>query len=301
MLGGFFDMAPLAATSASHTVLHDLLVKEKSITEQSDKNKIKNLIAGVENINQTYAAVYAESNCGKDLYYYNTKGQNETQNPNFTAGNHFVDFNKTFDCKTMAAEIEKNRLEFMKYYNGTLPIPTNTTTSPLRSIYAFVRSSSQCIPGNSLLNGDRILMMVFSDAVKENFAEVFGDVTKKADSEFKFLDAFLGKYNPKGAPMKQLKDYLAKNKNKYFSPTADVLKTKDRKQIKEMISFLDGLVKQPVFLNDKNFAKKAENLKKLEFDMETYLYQMDPSCMDALEWHEHEPGHKPHTYCSPKN
>lgn len=71
-----------------------------------------------------------------------------------------------------------------------------------------------------------------------------------------------------------------------------------RISVKEMISFLDGLVKQPAFVNDKAFAKKAENLKKLEYDMEKYLYQMDPNCMDALEWHEHVPGHNPIAFCS---
>lgn len=297
MLGGFFDMGPLATTAASQTVIHDLLVKEKKITESSEKNAVKNMINSVENINSTYAAVYAESNCGQSLYYYNTKGQPGTENKNLTPGNHFVDFDHTFDCKKMAGEIEKNRQAFMPYYNGTTPIPTNTSSSPLRNIYAFVRTNSQCLKPNSVLNGDRILMMVFSEGVKKNFATVFEDNIKKAETEFKKLDSFLAKYKPKGMPMKNFKDYFQKGKEKYFSPTAENLKNKDRKEIKAMISYLEGMVNQGIVKTDKAFAKNVEAIKKLKNNMENYLYQMNPECMDALEWHEFVPGHVPYAQC----
>ena len=171
MCSGFYDMGPLNSTDASQTVLHDLLVKEKMIENASEEAKIKNLISHVQNINQTWAAVYAEAKCGKNMYFYRTQGQSFSLDPNEDAGAHFVNFDKSFDCHKAEEDLKKVRVEFQKYYSGAIPVPTDTRTSPLRQIYAFVRSHSHCIKGNDLLNGDRILMMVFQKAVNENFAK----------------------------------------------------------------------------------------------------------------------------------
>ena len=72
MMSGFFDMAPLGNMPASQTVLHDLLSDEKNIEDASDKEKLKGLIAKATNINQTYASVYVQNQCGNNYYYTTT-------------------------------------------------------------------------------------------------------------------------------------------------------------------------------------------------------------------------------------
>lgn len=298
MVGGFFDMGPLNTTEASRDVLHDLLVKEKNICDSSDKNAVKRMIASVDNINDTYAAVYAENNCGKNYYYYNTKGVEDTENPHFKAGNHFVEFDKTFDCKMMKEEIDQKRIAYEKYYYGNKPIPTNTTTSELRQIYSFVRSNSQCLKESDRLNGDRILATIFFEDVKKNFASTFADTIKEANKEFKMWNKFLESYKPKGKDMLDFKNLFNSKKAKYFEPNMENLKTKNKMEIRGMISFLDGLANSKIVATNKDVKNKTDDLRKLKKLMEKYLYQMDPQCMDVLEWHEYKPNRPVTPYCT---
>lgn len=300
MCSGFFDMGPLNTTAASRTVLHDLLVKEKSMVEEADQKKLKRIIASVEHINQTYAAVYTEAACG-DMYYYNTKGikyegDQNADNVNYTAGNHYVNYNEKFDCKHAVADIEKNRKELIKYFYGSLPLPPNNASSPILKIYSFLRAHANCLKDNHILNGDRVGMLRFYDSIKDNFAEVFSELTTDATREFKLLENLSKNLKPISSEMKNFSKYLLNGKANFFPTDAATLKTKSRKDIMNMIAFLDGLKKQP-FTKDKNVAARMKNLKKLKNAMEIYLFQLNPSCMDFLEWHEHTPGTKPWTNC----
>lgn len=301
MCSGFFDMGPLNTTAASHAILHDLLVKEKSMVEEADQKKLKRIVASVQHINQTYAAVYTEAACG-DMYYYNTQGDGDytgeptTDNLNYSAGNHFLDFNKNFDCKGAAEDIEKNRKLLIKYYYGELPLPPNNAQSPVLKIYSFLRSHSKCLKENHILNGDRVGMLRFYDSVKDNFAEVFKELNQATLAEFKHLDNFTQKYKAKGKPMQDFIKYFQAGKSAFFSADAATLKTKSRKDIIKMISYLDGMVKQPM-ARDPKFTSKLKSLKKMRNAMETYLFQLNPNCMDFLDWHEHTPGWKPPTRC----
>lgn len=297
MVGGFFDMGPLNTTEASRDVLHDLLIKEKDICEESDKNSIKRMISSVDNINDTYAAVYAESSCGKNYYYYNTQGVEGTQNINYKPGSHFVEFDKTFDCKLMKTEIDQKRNLYEQYYKGYKEIPKNTSRSELREIYAYVRSNSQCISQTDVLNGDRILTTIFFEDVKKNFSSVFSSEIKAAEKEFNRWNNYMAKFVPKTTLGKDFKDYFQKNKDKFFVPTLENLKNKSRMDIRKMISFLDGVANHKIVSANADFKKNLTGLRKLKNAMEKYLHQMDPQCMDALEWHEYIPNSKPAAHC----
>jgi hypothetical protein len=293
MCSGFYDMGPLNTTEASQTVLHDLLVKEKSIVGSSEEAKVKNLISQVQNINQTWAAVYAEAKCGKNMYFYRTQGQSFSLDPNEDAGTHFVNFDKSFDCHKAEEDLKNVRAEFQKYFSGAVPVPADTRTSPLRQIYAFVRSHSHCIKANDLLNGDRILMMVFQKAVNENFAKVFQKELASAATEFKNLDALL-KSNPLPAKYKELKAYFDTKKGSF---SLDHFPQKSRAEVSKMISFLDGLKKQKVVISEPALQTKMQSLRSIQTGLEKYLYNLDPYCMNALEWHEVKAGEKPEAYC----
>ena len=299
MASGFIDMGPLNTTRASHAILYDLLVKQKAIEMEADQKKLKRLIAGVSDINQTYAAVYTKAACG-DMYYYNTMGNEydseRDDDPNFSQGNHFLDFNKNFDCESARSEIEKNRKALIPYFYGSIPLPKDGPNSPLMKIYAFIRSHAKCLQKNHVMNGDRVLMMRFYDGVKKNFAHTFSDISREALAEFKMLDNFTKNYKAKGAPMKEFEKYFQDGKSKFFETDEETLQTKSRKDINEMISYLDGLTKLPM-ARDVKFSENVKDLKRLKNAMETYLFQLNPDCMDFLEWHEFNPNWKAQPYC----
>lgn len=296
MASGFIDKGPLNTTEAAHTVLRDLLIKEKKMTQEADQKKLKRIIASVEHINQTYAAVYTDALCG-DMYYYNTKGSAhgvyESRNQddeNFKAGTHYVDFNKSFDCNSAQPNIEKYRKELIPYFYGKKPLPPNDDKSPVLKIYSYIRSHAHCLKKNHVMNGDRIGMLRFFEEIKQNFATTFADEITEANKGIVGIQKISGKDE-------DLKAYYSANRHKYFNPRGDVLKTKSRKDIMEMISYLDGLVKVPELKKSK-YAKDVNSLKKLRNAMETYLFQLNPNCMNFLSWHEYQPGVKKSYNCS---
>jgi hypothetical protein len=67
-----------------------------------------------------------------------------------------------------------------------------------------------------------------------------------------------------------------------------------------MISFLDGLKKQKVVISEPALQTKMQSLRSIQNGLEKYLYNLDPYCMNALDWHEVRAGEKPEAYCSIK-
>lgn len=285
LTAGFMDMGPLKTTEASHSVLNGLLLNEKALVAQSDAKKLKKAIQGIPNINVTLASVYTDAACG-DMLYYQTQGGSddyEAENPLFQSGTHFVDFDTNFSCKAMAPQIEQSRKQLMKYFYGSLPLPKDEPGSPIREIYAFLRNTAKCLPkGNHVLNADRIFLLRFYNEVKENFANTFKAEIGEANKEYVGLNDLM-KYSTDEA--KEMQAYIKKNKDKYFNPRLDSLKGKSRKEILDMISYLDGMVKLPM-ARDRRHAGKFNNLRKLRNAMDTYLFQLNPSCMNFMEWHE---------------
>lgn len=298
LASGFMDMGPLNTTTASHTVLSGLLIKEKSLIEEADQKKLKKAISSIEHINMTYASVYTEALCG-NMYYYNTDGNasdnNSPDNPLYSSGNHYLEFDENFNCDSMKAQIESARKEMIPYFYGRKELPKDGPDSPIRKTYSFLRKAEGCIKENHILNPDRVMLLRFFDEVKENFANVFADITTDSVNEFNSLkDLF--KIKPKDPDMLAAYTYFHSGKAKFFATNKETLKTKGRKEINEMISFLDGLTKQKAAKNP-NFSAKIKNLKRLKKAMSTYLFNMNPECMNFLEWHEVEPDYPPYAGC----
>lgn len=299
MASGFIDMGPLNTTRATHTVLEGLLTKEKDLIAQSNQTTLKRQIAAVQDLNSTYAAVYTEAACG-NMYYYNTDGNpyesGNDGSPLFTQGTHFVDYDKNFNCDAMAPDIEKARKDIIPYFYGSKPLPPDGPNNPIRGIYSFLRKAQKCIKPNHMLNPDRIMLLRFFEEVKQNFANVFSNEITEANKEIIYVKGS-AESKPASASKKALLAYYNANKGKYFNPRYDTLKGKSRKEINEMISYLDGLVKQPYYKEGKNY-QKVDALKKLRNAMDQYLFNMNPSCMNFLEWHEVVPGRNPGAYCN---
>jgi hypothetical protein len=287
-------MGPLNTTQASHTVLNGLLVKEKALILEADEKKLKRTIGSIENIGLTWSSVYTQSTCGS-MYYYKTEGSDSYENPLFTPGTHFVEFDSNFDCNSMKEQIETTRKELIPYFYGSKELPLDEPNSKIRQMYSFLRKAQHCIKEDHMLNPDRMFLLRFYSEVKENFANVFNDLNQESINEFNTLQKYFSK-KPTNPALVDAYNYFQKGKHKFFSLDKETLKTKNRKQINEMISFLDGLTKLKV-ANIPQFKDKTRDLRRMKNNMTAYLFEMHPSCMSFLDWHEVEPGYNPQTYC----
>ena len=122
------------------------------------------------------------------MYYYNTAGdayEGQTQdNPLYSSGNHFVEYDKNFSCNKMRVDIENARKELIPYYYGNKKFSKDGPNSPIRNMYSILRKAQGCIKGNHILNPDRVVLLRFFEEVKENFANVFEDITTSSSAEF---------------------------------------------------------------------------------------------------------------------
>ena len=306
MISGFIDMAPINTAEASHTILGGLLERESSLLAESNRNSLRRSLSLIENINQTYASVYIES-CNENLMYYiKNNYRDDSLNPSspYSGGTHFLNYDQNFSCTELAPQIRANKELFMQYYLGQIPVPADTANGPLRQLYSFARNTSQCTDSMWEMNGDRLLMMTFFDNVKKNFAKTFApEVVSAADEYRKIIDEMNSPslVNLWNLPvMSNLKAYMNAGGSKIFRPDAATLQGKSRMQIRQMIMQLDGISKHAA-MSVPGVARKFANLKVLQRKMETYLYQMNPRCMDFLEWHDYDPTYAPSPACGYNN
>ncbi len=309
MISGFIDMAPLNTTEATHTILGGLLERERSFTSETDRNRLRRGLAAIDNINQTYAAVYVEA-CGENLYYYNKNSSAEEHgvydahnsvapDPNFSPGTHFVNFDNAFSCARPPADLEQKRALIMDYYLGRRPIPADTAHGPLRALYSYARNNSRCLGKMPQFNGDRLLMLTFFENVKKNFALKWAQDISNANTEYSRLMREMRNTgtNQWDLPiMSGLKNYMEAGHSKVFLPNERTLAGKSRLQIRQMIAHLDGIQKHPA-MRIPGVRNRFQNLKRLQQKMETYLFQLNPNCMDFMSWHEHTPGVYPSASC----
>lgn len=76
----------------------------------------------------------------------------------------------------------------------------------------------------------------------------------------------------------------------FWAPTLSNISNKSRKQVLENITKLSSLTNHVFFNGAQDAAGQIRKLKGLENKMERYLNQLEPDCMNFLEWHEYIPG-----------
>jgi hypothetical protein len=281
LAAGFYDMAPLAATDASPGLMQDFLIQEKKIISIADENKLKKELEKLNYINQTFASAYVNGQCSNNMYYYNVDGRRHIE----PGGTHFVDFDESFTCKGKNNQFNEHLAVTLKYYNGSIPIPTNKSDNPIRSAYSFMRTNKRCFTENNhVLNPDRLLMLNFQEDVNQNFEKVYEPEIKSAKVDFQKISNFLNSSLDSNDPKKnQQRSVFNELKDKLFF---DDFKSKNRAQIRAMISSIESM--------KKTFdTSSLKGLADLERKMEIYLYQLNPNCMNSLQWHEHLPNYKP--------
>src|SRR5690606_24402932 len=95
---------------------------------------------------------------------------------------------------------------------------------------------------------------------------------------------------------KGLKSRIRDTKRSFWSPTVGNISNKSRSEILENIRVLSGLTND-LYFKDQPGSNKVKKLRNLENKMERYLHNLDPDCMDFLDWHEYLPEHTPTPRC----
>ena len=188
------------------------------------------------------------------------------------------------------------RLDLIKYFYGPKEIPGNTSKSELRDMYGLLRVQANCINTNHIMNPDRVLMMIFQGNVNANFEDNNLKLISDASQELALLEKTTEeayKKNPKDPNTLKLKKYLKDNRSKFFDNN---FQFKSRVEIREMIHFMEGLKDQNSSSSTPLREAQTRNLSRLKRGMEIYLFNLNPNCMDALEWHERL-GRKPAQKC----
>lgn len=308
LISGFIDMAPINTAKASSTILEDILKKERELLNKKDKKDLHDSLKLIENINQTFAAVYIEA-CNENLYYYRKDRLEDddienTSDPRFTPGAHYVNFDNTFNCQKKPADYLEKREKIKRYYLGYDPIPQDTAGGELRGLYKFARNNSQCLSRDPVFNGDRLLMMTFFENVKQNFSRTFKTEINEADAAYREIIASMKNpgFDRWDLPvLKDLKKTMLDHQSDYFKATNATITNKNRLQIRKMLMHLDTVLKHNALVIP-SVERKFRKLKVLREKMEIYLFQLNPNCMDFIEWHDAAPGYAPEAQCPrPRN
>lgn len=314
MVAGFHGSGPSIGKDATRDYLEDLLIKEEKIFSETEESEIKKSLNGLKNLNSTLAGIYLEA-CN-DVEYYLSREKRQTPEG-------YV-FDRTFDkVENLSCDSQKFKDDFkiaeesfLKYFNGELPIPVDTSSGDLRNIYNFARSKQHCIHEkypHSNLDPDKVGLILFYNGVKENFPAVFSKTINDAQRELDSLpqdlkdalDTDLGfvgwlyqssknKVSKAMGGDEKLKT-LHKDKNSFWLPTAHKLERASRKEVMENLSKMDAFLSHPAF-DIGTMANRVKNLNKLKIQMEKHLHEMDTDCMRFLPWHERT-NPPPSTFC----
>ena len=200
----------------------------------------------------------------------------------------------------MTGEYSRNNYIFRNYYSGLKDIPEQTTGTDLRNLYSLVRQNAQCF-NDGLMNGDRIGNLLFFHDVKKNFGKVFEQDIAEAMSELdelaKDVDIIKCSFFSSNKELYDLKKTIKDVKGNFWMPTEEEIGNKSRREVLANIKRLSSVTNHLYLNSDDGKKLKLDKLKNLENKMERYLHNLDPECMDFLDWHEYLPEHTPKPLC----
>ena len=141
-------------------------------------------------------------------------------------------------------------------------------------------------------------MLIFYENIKKNFTDMYSELIKKASTDFNAIDDYFSKNSPSTHNQIEIKSRIDQFKKDGLIPTATAIRNLDRKQLADMISTMNALTSyitnEP---SDSPIRTRGASLNNLLQPMQMDLYMLSPTCIDALEWYEYTPGHKPKARC----
>jgi hypothetical protein len=266
--------------------------------------------------------------CDDQGYYYSIAGKYDDVTGKLTGiekshGEFFVDRNS---CEFVAEDLIHQLSEYEQYFYGYRGIPKNTSSGPIRRIYNFIRQHEHCLKevNRSDVSGNKVGLLLFYNGVVDNFLHTFKDevaelpasepnlyhsTLSNIDREIREREAYMERFTPGmgEATLKQKAEELEKlktlkgeiksyardfNHNSYLTKDNEGV-YRDRFQLTKALSatqFMHMMVitRMGDSYNPKDFPELDKSWK---FSVKTdrHLHQLDPDCMNFLEWHERLP------------
>lgn len=291
IIAGFYDKGPKNNVPASSKLMKDLLVKASDILKKVDEKKLLEKIKGLSGLSSTFAGISVKLDCNEE-YYYSRNVEADKEGGKKVLKETFgkIDLScESAGVRKMLSEMSQVQLA---YFQGGRPIPEDTGRSELRNLYSKARHLSHCIPPGHDLDPNRLGLLLFYSGVKNNFFKVFSQEVAEAEAE---LNSFA-----QWAPSIGLEpDYLDEVKRAFF--TVETLDWKqiisDRGRLKTLSSKLTRITNELLTREGTKNSERTKNLVSFSSKLEKYLYRLDPSCMNFLDWHEAKEGHMPTPRC----
>lgn len=164
LIGGYEERAPLSVRPSGHTYLQDLMVRESQAVATSDANALRRLLTRINGIDMLYAAVWVQTpQCNAqtgefDAYYFRPT-------PLF-GGERFQTLSRA-ECAAAIEQAPAVRANLLRYYEGEIAIPTDTTRGEVRRLYNFLQGHSHCFtPEMQMPTWDTAFALLFWEDFK---------------------------------------------------------------------------------------------------------------------------------------
>jgi len=283
---GYSDAAPLTYVPKGAQYLKDMMLSEKKAEGVKNESDLKNLVNHFPSVQTNYSG--GGQVCKDKINYFYTKNR---------AGRTFASMetdNKSGFCdekvvKTLPSELDA-------YFNGTKELPKDTSSGPLRALYTAARQNATCLQKQSgFWNGDRAGLLLFFEGVKKNFVRS----VQTDDVDYAIANMNNDVKHASSKMDELIKTYMGKLKGLYI-PNEKNIATLTRKQLNQEMAKWDQTlgvlnnVRQYLSKTDQSNLKYVNQYHKM---LKKYLWDMDPACMDFMEWHEVDAEHRAHTRC----
>lgn len=217
LMAGSDASAAAEGRPAALKYLNDILLKTNELTKDAtEKSLEKKLNTLIPTLNQLNSSLYIDTN------------QCEAKNPNknffFSQAKGGLRKFSPEDCSKALDEYKKKEPEIRKYFNGDIEIPIETSGTPLRNLYTFMRQNEHCFKSLHGISytADQLFGLLFYHPIKINAYRAYKKEFAEINSMFK---------NKEGLK-KLVDDKFRKDEVEKFWPfTEENLKTKSRKEI----------------------------------------------------------------------
>ena len=267
--------------------LANLLINTKSIISSAEKKtlelRLKKLVPTLNKIN---SSLYINtSECGKSekdsQYLYKSVGGLASFNPD--------------DCKKSIIEYRaKIEVNIDDYFNGPLEIPFETSGTPLRELYTFMRQNEHCLELEKVrYTADQLYGLLFFHNIKLNILMAYQKKFEEVNQVINNKNELYERIKTISPPSRTLDFVVAKTTinplasksvskediDKLWPFTPENIKSKSRSEILSNIKTLQGL--KDLASDDQSL--KIKNLKNNLISIQKTLVDLD--CYDPT-WHD---------------
>lgn len=286
ILGGFYDSAPSSRQPIDRSILHDLMTKgSRTLQVGCEPSRVKQAIEGVTNYGQTAASIFVKPSCnpGGFLYYQDGPRHN------------FETLDAASTCTASdRAVVDLQRRIVQKYFSGQVPVPADTSKGELRLAYTRSRQYEHCLSSNDFyMTPDRIGALLFWNGVRFNFNANFRNEMGAGQNTLNGLRVNVNL----SANLRDFGAKLLDAKRSVGTTGISGMHDLPRQQVALNLAKLSPLINHPALRESAQLKNLMGPLIRAYRLGDSYLYKLDPNCMDFLTWHDWNPANPAPPLC----